>query len=49
MSSALDWNPYGVSSSTAGRSPTRSKMARCGLTIVGAVSPEPMITSSPGI
>ena len=30
-------------------SPTRSKMARCGLTIVGAVSPEPMMTSSPGI
>ena len=34
-----------MSSSTAGRVPTRSKMARCGLTIVGAVSPEPMTTS----
>ena len=46
MSSALSWKPYGVSRTTAGASPTRSKIARCGLTIVGAVSPEPMMTSS---
>ena len=51
MSSALAWNPYGVSSRTAGTGsgPSRSKSCRWGLTMVGAVSPEPMMASSRAI
>src|SRR3954468_16285067 len=50
MSSAFSWKPYGVSSRTAGRpSSTRAKISRCGFTMVGAVSPEPMITSNPAV
>src|SRR4029453_16737672 len=44
ISGPFSWNPYGVSSSTArgGTLPSRATMSRCGVTIVGAVSPEPM-------
>jgi hypothetical protein len=45
MADAFSWKPDGVSSSAAGRSPHRCRISRCGLTIVVAVSPEPMTTT----
>ena len=50
MSSAFSWNPYGVSSRTAGtgRSPSLSSTARWTRAIVGVVSPEPMIVRMRG-
>ena len=43
-SSAFTWNRYGVSSSTARgwSTASRATSARCTVTIVGLVSPEPM-------
>src|SRR3989442_1630246 len=48
MSSAFSWKPNGVSSRTAGTGggPSRSKIDLCVVTMVGLVSPEPMITKS---
>ena len=50
ISDAFSWNPYGVSSKTARGvgSPRRATISRCGVTIVGAVSPEPMIARMRG-
>ena len=46
---AFSWNPNGVSRSTASTSvPSRSKIARWGPFIVGAVSPDPMIARMSG-
>jgi hypothetical protein len=47
MSSTFSWKPYGVSSTTAVPPAARSSSARCGLIIVGAVSPEPKIARMP--
>src|SRR6266480_1268157 len=49
-SSALTWKPKGVSSRTEGTGggPRRPNSSRCVLTMVGLVSPDPMITRSRG-
>ncbi len=47
MSSAFSWKPYGVSSSTAAPPGIDSSSIRCTLIMVGALSPDPMITSRP--
>src|SRR6202035_2249561 len=51
MSAAFSWKPKGVSSSTAGtgRGPSRESRSACTDTIVGVVSPDPMMQSSRGI
>src|SRR5262245_6178115 len=51
ISGPFSWNPYGVSSSTARgvASPSRATISRCGVTIVGAVSPEPMNARMRGV
>src|ERR1700686_180318 len=48
MSAAFSWKPNGVSSSTAGtgREPRRESRSACTDTIVGVVSPDPMMQSS---
>src|SRR2546421_4834248 len=50
ISEAFSWKPNGVSRRTAGTGggPSRAKSRRCVFTIVGLVSPEPMITSRRG-
>src|SRR3954471_21509522 len=49
-SAAFSWKPNGVSRRTAetGGGPSRSNTSRWVFTIVGLVSPEPMMTSSRG-
>src|SRR4029077_563553 len=51
MSAAFSWKPNGVSSSTAGtgRGPSRESRSACTETIVGGVSPDPMMQSTRGI
>src|ERR1700721_1208266 len=51
MSAAFSWKPNGVSSSTAGtgRGPSRESRSACTETIVGVVSPDPMMQSTRGI
>src|SRR5450631_3641777 len=50
MSAAFSWKPNGVSSSTAdtGRGPSRESRSACTDTIVGVVSPDPMMQSRRG-
>src|SRR5207237_8018736 len=50
ISEAFSWKPNGVSRRTAGTGggPRRAKSRRWVFTIVGLVSPEPMITSRRG-
>src|SRR5580704_660999 len=50
MSAAFSWKPNGVSSSTAGtgRGPSRESRSACTDTIVGVVSPDPMMQSNRG-
>ena len=47
-SAAFSWNAYGVASTIACglASPSRDTSSRCTVTIVGLVSPDPMIAST---
>jgi len=47
-SAAFSWNAYGVASTIACGlvSPSRAMSSRCAVTMVGLVSPDPMIAST---